>query len=88
MTLQTAVTGIGVYFSSRDNGDETGGNPSMAFAATPDRPASSRGWSRSVARPVVSALTTSTGSKPAGDRQVEAATVVDGLGIRCSPCAI
>jgi subtilase family serine protease len=39
--LQAAVTGIGVYFSSGDNGDETGGNPSNAAAATPDWPASS-----------------------------------------------
>jgi subtilase family serine protease len=39
--LQAVVTGIGVYFSSGDNGDETGGNPANAAAATPDWPASS-----------------------------------------------
>jgi subtilase family serine protease len=31
----------GVYFSSGDNGDETGGNPASAAAATRDWPASS-----------------------------------------------
>jgi subtilase family serine protease len=39
--IQAAATGIGVYFSSGDNGDETGGNPANAAAATPDWPASS-----------------------------------------------
>jgi subtilase family serine protease len=39
--LQAVVTGIGVYFSSGDFGDETGGDPAMAAAATPDWPASS-----------------------------------------------
>jgi subtilase family serine protease len=37
--IEAAVTGIGVYFSSGDNGDETGGNP--ANTPTPDWPASS-----------------------------------------------
>jgi subtilase family serine protease len=39
--LQGVVTGIGIYFSSGDNGDETGGDPANAAAATPDWPASS-----------------------------------------------
>ncbi len=39
--LQAAATGIGVYFSSGDSGDETGGNPANAASATPDWPASS-----------------------------------------------
>jgi len=39
--LQATVTGIGIYFSSGDNGDETGGNPANAASATPDWPASS-----------------------------------------------
>jgi subtilase family serine protease len=39
--LQAAVTGIGVYFSSGDSGDETGGDPANAASATPDWPASS-----------------------------------------------
>ncbi len=39
--LQAVATGIGVYFSSGDNGDETGGNPANAATATPDWPASS-----------------------------------------------
>ncbi len=39
--IQAAATGIGLYFSSGDNGDETGGNPANAAAATPDWPASS-----------------------------------------------
>jgi subtilase family serine protease len=39
--LQATVTGIGLYFSSGDNGDETGGNPANAASATPDWPASS-----------------------------------------------
>src|SRR5439155_5781479 len=34
-------TGIGVYFSSGDSGDETGGDPANAAFATPDWPASS-----------------------------------------------
>jgi subtilase family serine protease len=37
--IEAAVTGVGVYFSSGDNGDETGGNP--ANTPTPDWPASS-----------------------------------------------
>ena len=37
---QAAAEGIGVYFSSGDNGDETGGNGSLA-SASPDWPASS-----------------------------------------------
>ena len=37
---QAAAEGIGVYFSSGDNGDETGGSGDVA-AATPDWPASS-----------------------------------------------
>jgi subtilase family serine protease len=37
--LEAAATGVGVYFSSGDNGDETGGNP--AATPTPDWPASS-----------------------------------------------
>ncbi|HLY13243.1 MAG TPA: S53 family peptidase, partial [Candidatus Limnocylindrales bacterium] len=39
--IQAAAEGIGVYFSSGDNGDETGGNPANAATATPDWPASS-----------------------------------------------
>jgi subtilase family serine protease len=39
--VQAAATGIGVYFSSGDSGDETGGNPANAAHATPDWPASS-----------------------------------------------
>ncbi|NUP53475.1 MAG: S8/S53 family peptidase [Catenulispora sp.] len=39
--IQAAATGIGVYFSSGDNGDETAGDPANAAAATPDWPASS-----------------------------------------------
>ncbi len=38
--IQAAAEGIGVYFSSGDNGDETGGQAANA-AATPDWPASS-----------------------------------------------
>ena len=45
--VQAALTGIGVYFSSGDNGDETGGDPANAAAATPDWPASSP-WVTSV----------------------------------------
>jgi subtilase family serine protease len=37
--VEAALTGIGVYFSSGDNGDETGGN--SAISPTPDWPASS-----------------------------------------------
>jgi subtilase family serine protease len=37
--IEAAATGIGVYFSSGDAGDETGGNPANAAAATPDWPA-------------------------------------------------
>jgi subtilase family serine protease len=39
--IQGAATGVGIYFSSGDFGDETGGNPANAAAATPDWPASS-----------------------------------------------
>ncbi|MHB8399689.1 MAG: S53 family peptidase [Candidatus Limnocylindrales bacterium] len=39
--IQAAAEGIGVYFSSGDSADETGGNPLNAAAATPDWPASS-----------------------------------------------
>jgi subtilase family serine protease len=39
--VQAVVTGIGVYFSSGDSGDQTGGDPANAAAATPDWPASS-----------------------------------------------
>jgi len=39
--IEAAITGVGIYFSSGDNGDETGGNPANAAAATPDWPASS-----------------------------------------------
>ena len=39
--LQGVATGVGIYFSSGDNGDETGGDPANAAAATPDWPASS-----------------------------------------------
>jgi subtilase family serine protease len=37
--IEAAATGIGVYFSSGDSGDETGGNPNAS--PTPDWPASS-----------------------------------------------
>ncbi|NUR62048.1 MAG: S8 family serine peptidase, partial [Catenulispora sp.] len=56
--IQAALTGIGVYFSSGDNGDETGGDPANAAAATPDWPASSP-WVTSVGG-------TSLGVGPAG----------------------
>jgi subtilase family serine protease len=39
--IEAAATGIGVYFSSGDSGDHTGGNPANAAVATPDWPASS-----------------------------------------------
>jgi subtilase family serine protease len=39
--IQAAAEGIGVYFSSGDGGDETGGHAANAAAATPDWPASS-----------------------------------------------
>lgn len=39
--IQAAATGVGVYFSSGDSGDETGGNPANFAQATPDWPASS-----------------------------------------------
>ncbi len=39
-TVQAALEGIGIYFSSGDNGDETGGNPANFKNATPDWPAS------------------------------------------------
>jgi subtilase family serine protease len=39
--IQAAATGIGVYFSSGDAGDQTGGNPANFDQATPDWPASS-----------------------------------------------
>jgi subtilase family serine protease len=45
--IQAALTGVGVYFSSGDNGDETGGDPANAASATPDWPASSP-WVTSV----------------------------------------
>ncbi len=38
---QAVAEGISLFFSSGDNGDETGGNPANADAATPDWPASS-----------------------------------------------
>jgi subtilase family serine protease len=37
--IQAAATGIGVYFSSGDSGDHTGGDPANAAKATPDWPA-------------------------------------------------
>ncbi|MEV6888529.1 S53 family peptidase [Kribbella sp. NPDC051137] len=37
--IEAAATGIGVYFSSGDDGDHTGGNPANASHATPDWPA-------------------------------------------------
>ena len=39
--VQAAAEGISMFFSSGDNGDETGGNPANASSATPDWPASS-----------------------------------------------
>ena len=39
--IEAAATGIGVFFSSGDNGDETNGDPASFGAATPDWPASS-----------------------------------------------
>jgi subtilase family serine protease len=39
--IQAAAEGIGVYFSSGDAADETGGNPANAAFASPDWPASS-----------------------------------------------
>jgi subtilase family serine protease len=39
--IQAAATGIGVFFSSGDNGDETNGVVADAGSATPDWPASS-----------------------------------------------
>jgi len=39
--IEAAATGIGVFFSSGDNGDETNGDPAAFGAATPDWPASS-----------------------------------------------
>ncbi len=39
--IQGVATGVGIYFSSGDSGDETGGNPANAARATPDWPASS-----------------------------------------------
>lgn len=45
--IQAAAEGIGVYFSSGDYADETGGNPANAPFATPDWPASSP-WVTSV----------------------------------------
>ncbi|HEY3523146.1 MAG TPA: S53 family peptidase [Candidatus Limnocylindrales bacterium] len=41
MFIQAAAEGIGVYFSSGDAGDETGGDADNAASATPDWPASS-----------------------------------------------
>ena len=38
--VQAAAEGIGVYFSSGDSGDETGGDPANAAAASADFPAS------------------------------------------------
>jgi subtilase family serine protease len=38
--VQAAAEGIGIYFSSGDSGDETGGDPANAAAATADFPAS------------------------------------------------
>jgi subtilase family serine protease len=37
--IEAAATGIGVYFSSGDNGDETDGDPANFANATPDWPA-------------------------------------------------
>ncbi len=37
--IEAAATGIGVYFSSGDSGDHTGGDPANASKATPDWPA-------------------------------------------------
>src|SRR6266508_3520070 len=37
--IEAAATGIGVYFSSGDSGDHTGGDPANASRATPDWPA-------------------------------------------------
>jgi subtilase family serine protease len=45
--IQAAAEGIGVYFSSGDAGDETGGLAANAARATPDWPASSP-WATSV----------------------------------------
>ncbi|HEX6471351.1 MAG TPA: S53 family peptidase [Streptosporangiaceae bacterium] len=39
--IEAAATGIGVYFSSGDNGDETDGDPANFGRATPDWPAAS-----------------------------------------------
>jgi subtilase family serine protease len=39
--IQAAATGISVFFSSGDSGDETGGDPADAAPASPDWPASS-----------------------------------------------
>lgn len=39
--VEAAATGVGVYFSSGDAGDETRGNPANFAQATPDWPASS-----------------------------------------------
>jgi subtilase family serine protease len=38
--VQAAAEGMGIYFSSGDSGDETGGDPANAAAATADFPAS------------------------------------------------
>ena len=38
--VQAVAEGIGIYFSSGDSGDETGGDPANAAAATADFPAS------------------------------------------------
>ena len=39
--IQAAAEGISLFFSSGDDGDETGGDPAAAKSATPDWPASS-----------------------------------------------
>jgi len=39
--IQAAAEGISMFFSSGDDGDETGGDPANASSATPDWPASS-----------------------------------------------
>jgi subtilase family serine protease len=45
--IEAAATGVGVYFSSGDSGDNTGGNPAKASRATPDWPADSP-WATAV----------------------------------------
>jgi subtilase family serine protease len=45
--IEAAATGVGVYFSSGDSGDNTGGNRAKASRATPDWPADSP-WATAV----------------------------------------